>query len=205
MKKRPLLIGIAGGTGSGKSTIANKIKKHFKNNVVYLAHDSYYIDLSHLSLKQRSKVNFDHPNALETTLLVKHLNKLLRGNSIKMPVYDFVTSNRTKKTIKISPKLIIIVEGIFIYENEILRNLFDIKIFVQTDDDIRLGRRIVRDIQDRGRTLEFSLNQYLTMSRPMHQIFVEPTKKYADIIIPEGGHNDVGINILIHAIEKLRR
>lgn len=205
MKKRPLLIGIAGGTGSGKSTIANKIKKHFKNNVVYLAHDSYYIDLSHLSLKQRSKVNFDHPNALETTLLVKHLNKLLRGNSIKMPVYDFVTSNRTKKTIKISPKPIIIVEGIFIYENEILRNLFDIKIFVQTDDDIRLGRRIVRDIQDRGRTLEFSLNQYLTMSRPMHQIFVEPTKKYADIIIPEGGHNDVGINILIHAIEKLRR
>lgn len=205
MKKRPLLIGIAGGTGSGKSTIANKIKKHFKNNVVYLAHDSYYIDLSHLSLKQRSKVNFDHPNALETTLLVKHLNKLLRGNSIKMPVYDFVTSNRTKKTIKISPKPIIIVEGIFIYENEILRNLFDIKIFVQTDDDIRLGRRIMRDIRDRGRTLEFSLNQYLTMSRPMHQIFVEPTKKYADIIIPEGGHNDVGINILIHAIEKLRR
>jgi uridine kinase len=205
MKRKPLVIGIAGGTGSGKTTIANRIKEHFHNRAVFIAHDSYYIDLSSLSLEERGKVNFDHPNSLETNLLVRHIKELMTGKAVEIPIYDFTTHNRTEKTIHVAPKPIIIIEGILIFENEKLRNLFDIKFFVETDADIRLGRRITRDINQRGRTLEFSLHQYLTMSRPMHQIFVEPTKKYADIIIPEGGNNKVAISILIHAIERLRK
>ena len=205
MKKiKPIIIGIAGGTASGKSTVTKKIKDHFKHEVIFIAHDNYYKDQSHLTLADRKKVNYDHPNSLETDLLVKHLKQLIAGKSIKMPQYDFTVSNRKKtETVLLTPKKVIIIEGILVFENENLRNLMDIKLFVDTDADIRLGRRISRDIQERGRTLEFSLHQYLTMSRPMHQAFVEPMKKYADIILPEGGENSIGLQMIIHSIEKI--
>ena len=202
-KLKPIIIGIAGGTASGKTTVTQKIREHFNRNVIFIAHDNYYRDQSHLDLAERKKVNYDHPKALETELLTVHLKKLLAGKTIRMPQYDFTVSNRKKETILLEPKKVIIMEGILIFENEELRTLMDIKLFVDTDADIRLGRRITRDIRERGRTLDFSLNQYLTMSRPMHLAFVEPTKKYADIIIPEGGNNKIGVQMIIHSIEKL--
>ncbi|OGK71728.1 uridine kinase [Candidatus Roizmanbacteria bacterium RIFOXYC2_FULL_38_9] len=198
-----MIIGITGGTSSGKSTVTQKIRDHFKHEVIFIAHDNYYKDQSHLTLEQRAKVNYDHPNSLDTKLLVKHLKKLLAGTSIEMPQYDFTISNRKKETVLLTPKKVIIIEGILIFENEDLRNLMDIKIFVDTDADLRLGRKITRDIQERGRTLEHALNQYVTMSRPMHLAFVEPNKKYADIIIPQGGNNRIGVQMIIHTIEQL--
>jgi len=200
--RKPLIIGIAGGTGSGKTTIAKKIKHHCGDDVLYIAHDSYYKDQSHLTMEERKKTNYDHPDALDTFLLVRHLRQLIKGKSIAMPVYDFTVSNRLHETVQTDPKPVIIVEGILTFENKELRNLMDIKIYVDTDADIRLGRRIKRDVEERGRTLEYSLNQYITISRPMHLTFIEPNKKYADIIIPEGGNNKVGIRMITHLIEK---
>lgn len=203
---KPLIIGVTGGTGSGKTTVAKKIKEHFGDDVIYIAHDSYYRDQTKLTLEERKKTNYDHPNALETTLLIRHLKQLIKGHHIMMPVYDFTVSNRMKETVKIDPKPVIIVEGILVFESPKLRDLFDIKIYVDTDADVRLGRRIKRDIEERGRTLEHSLNQYLTISRPMHSAFIEPTKKYADIILPHGGENTLGIGLVISAIKQsLRR
>lgn len=196
----PLIIGIAGGTGSGKTTVATKIASFFADSCVIIAHDCYYRDQSNLKMGERKKTNYDHPDSLETTLLIEHLLQLKKGKAVLVPEYDFTNHNRAKTTKKVSVKPIIIVEGILLFENVKLRNMMDIKLFIDTDADVRLGRRITRDIQERGRTLDFSLNQYLTMSRPMHQAFVEPTKKYADIILPHGGENILGIELVVSAI-----
>jgi len=205
MKKKTFIIGIAGGTGSGKTTVAKKIKTHFKNRVLYIPHDNYYRNQDHLELEERKKTNYDHPSALETNFLIKHLHQLIKGDTVKMPQYDFVHHTRKKQTVTVSAKSIVIVEGILTFENKPLRDIFDLKLFVDTGADIRLGRRIVRDIKERGRTLDFSLQQYLIMSRPMHNAFVEPSKKYADLIIPEGGENHIAIRSIIYAIDKLRK
>lgn len=202
MKQTPLFVGIAGGTGSGKTTVATKIASFFGNSCIIIAHDSYYRDQSHLSMDKRRMTNYDHPDSLETTLLIEHLDLLRKGKRIAVPEYDFAHYNRAKTTTTISIKPIIVIEGILLFENATLRNLMDIKLYVDTDADIRLGRRITRDILERGRTLDFSLNQYLTMSRPMHLAFVKPTKKYADIILPHGGENVMGIELVINAIRQ---
>lgn len=198
---KPVIIGIAGGTGSGKTTIARKIIRHFGTHAAYIPHDNYYRDQTALSMDERKKVNYDHPDSLETDLLASHLVHLRRGQAVEVPLYDFTSCNRRGETQRIESAGVIVVEGILVFENENLRNLFDIKIFVDTDADIRLGRRIVRDMQERGRTLEFSLHQYLTLSRPMHLAFVEPSKKHADIVIPEGGSNRIGVQAIINTIE----
>ena len=197
-----IIIGIAGGTGAGKTTLVKIIQNQFHEQVVCISHDSYYKDLSDLSLAKRQKINFDHPNSLETDLLIKHLKELIKGKSIKVPIYDFNVSNRTNRYNLIAPRTVVIIEGILLFSDPILRNLFDIKVYVDAPADIRLGRRIKRDIEERGRTLEHSLNQYLSMSRPMHEQYVEPSKKYADIIIPEGGKNKIATQMLINLIEK---
>lgn len=205
---KPLIIGVSGGAGSGKTTVAKKIKNHFQHEVIYIPHDNYYRDQTHMTMEERKKVIYEHPKALETSLLISHLKKLIKGKSVQMPAYDFTLSNRTKETTLLKPKKVIIIEGILIFENKQLRDLMDIKIFVDTDADIRLGRKIIRDINERGRTLEHSLKQYYEMTRPMHLTFVEPNKKYADIIIPEGGNNRVGVQMIIHTmnsyIKKIR-
>lgn len=197
---KPLFIGVAGGTGSGKTTVSAKIASYFPDSCVIIAHDSYYRDQSHLRMSERKKTNYDHPDSLETTLLIQQLELLRKGKSVEVPEYDFTRHTRAKTTQIISTKPIILIEGILLFENVRLRNMMDIKLFIDTDADVRLGRRITRDIKERGRTLDFSLNQYLTMSRPMHQAFVEPTKKYADIILPHGGENILGIELVVSAI-----
>lgn len=200
MKQNPLFVGIAGGTGSGKTTVAHSIASFFGASCVIIAHDSYYKDQTHLKMEEREKTNYDHPDSLETNLLIEQLALLKQGKKVQIPTYDFAHHTRAKKMLSVSPKKIILVEGILLFENETLRNMMDIKLFVDTDADIRLGRRIARDISERGRTLEFSLNQYLTMSRPMHLAFGEPSKKYADIILPHGGENRIGIDLVVSAI-----
>lgn len=201
--KKPILIGITGGTGSGKSTVAKSIYKNFKKeSIAIIMQDSYYKDQSHLTFEERTKINYDHPHAFDTPLLIEHLKTLLSGEAIDMPIYDFTVHNRKEETIKEEPKNIIIVEGILILEDERLRNLLDIKIYVDTDADIRILRRLTRDIRDRGRTLESVIDQYLTVVRPMHLQFIEPTKRYADLIVPEGGKNRVAIDILVSTIKQ---
>ena len=201
--KKPILIGITGGTGSGKSTVAKSIYRNFKKeSIAIIMQDSYYKDQSHLTFDERTKTNYDHPHAFDTPLLIEHLETLLRGEAIEMPIYDFTVHNRKKETIKEEPKDIIIVEGILILEDEKLRDLFDIKIYVDTDADIRILRRLTRDIRDRGRTLESVIEQYLNVVRPMHLQFIEPTKRYADLIVPEGGKNRVAIDILVSTIKQ---
>ena len=201
--KKPILIGITGGTGSGKSTVAKSIYRNFKKeSIAIIMQDSYYKDQSHLTFDERTKTNYDHPHAFDTPLLIEHLETLLRGEAIEMPIYDFTVHNRKKETIKEEPKDIIIVEGILILEDEKLRDLFDIKIYVDTDADIRILRRLTRDIRDRGRTLASVIEQYLSVVRPMHLQFIEPTKRYADLIVPEGGKNRVAIDILVSTIKQ---
>ncbi|MFZ2205926.1 MAG: uridine kinase [Microgenomates group bacterium] len=197
---RPIFIGIAGGTGSGKTTVSTKIASYFPDSCIIIAHDSYYRDQSHLRMIERKKTNYDHPDSLETTLLIQQLELLRKGKSVEVPEYDFTRHTRAKTTRITSTKPIVLIEGILLFENVRLRNMMDIKLFIDTDADVRLGRRITRDIKERGRTLDFSLNQYLTMSRPMHLAFVEPTKKYADIILPHGGENILGIELVVSAI-----
>ncbi|WP_312712304.1 uridine kinase [Proteiniclasticum ruminis] len=201
--RKPILIGITGGTGSGKSTVAKSIYRNFKKeSIAIIMQDSYYKDQSHLTFDERTKTNYDHPHAFDTPLLIEHLETLLRGEAIEMPIYDFTVHNRKKETIKEEPKDIIIVEGILILEDKKLRDLFDIKIYVDTDADIRILRRLTRDIRDRGRTLESVIEQYLSVVRPMHLQFIEPTKRYADLIVPEGGKNRVAIDILVSTIKQ---
>ncbi|MDW7667542.1 MAG: uridine kinase [Bacillota bacterium] len=201
---RPIFIGITGGSGSGKTTIVNKIKTDIpKASVLVIEQDSYYKDQSELSYEERCKTNYDHPFAFDSDLLVEHLEKLSNWDNIEKPTYDYSIHNRKKERELVKPKDIIILEGILIFYDERLRDLLDIKIFVDTDSDIRLVRRIVRDINERGRTLESVLNQYMKTVRPAHEQFIEPTKKFADIIIPEGGHNLVAIDIMVTKIKSL--
>jgi len=202
--KKPVVIGITGGTGSGKSTVAQSIYRSLpEKNIVIIEQDSYYKDQSHLSFEERIKTNYDHPLAFDTELLLQHINDLISGKPIMKPVYDFTQHTRSKERIKVEPKDIIIIEGIMILEDKRLRDLMDIKIYVDTDEDVRVIRRIIRDIKERGRTLDSVINQYLTTVKPAHEQFVEPTKKYADIIIPEGGFNKVAIDIVVAKIKTI--
>jgi len=200
----PLVIGIAGGSGSGKTTVAQEILQRVgPDRIAYIQHDSYYKDLTGLPPAQRDEVNFDHPNSLETELLTSHIEQLKAGCSIEVPIYDFSSHSRTDKTFKVNPRGVIIVEGILIFAEPALRSLFDVKIFVDTDADIRLIRRLQRDITERGRTTESVIKQYQITVRPMHLEFVEPSKRYADVIIPEGGFNAAALDMVVARIESL--
>ncbi len=201
-----LIIGIAGGTGSGKTTVSNVILERVgAQRIALLSHDAYYKDHNELPPAQRAQVNYDHPNSLDTELLVEHLQQLKQGIPIPLPVYDFKTHSRTNHTIEIQPQPVILVEGILIFAEPALRPLFDIKIFVDTDADIRFIRRLERDISERGRTSASVIQQYLTTVRPMHLEFVEPSKRYADVIIPEGGLNVVAMDMVVARIEAMLR
>jgi uridine kinase len=201
-----VIIGIAGGSGSGKTTVANVILKAVgKEKIAYLPHDAYYKDLSDLPPMQRKQVNFDHPDSLDNDLLIEHIQALKDRKPVELPVYDFTTDSRTDQTIQIKPHRVIIVEGILIFADPKLRDLFDVRLFVDTDADIRFIRRLQRDITERGRTTENVVNQYLKTVRPMHLEFVEPSKRYADVIIPEGGLNVVAMDMVIARIESLLR
>lgn len=202
----PLAIGIAGGTGSGKTTVALAIlERAGDENVAFIQHDSYYKDLSKLEPAQRSLTNFDHPNSLESELMIEHVRQLKSWQSIEVPIYDFTQHLRVEDCQTIEAKPIILVEGILLFTEADMRDLFDVKLFVDTDADIRLARRLQRDITERGRTTESVLKQYQTTVRPMHLEFVEPSKRYADLIIPEGGYNEVALEIVLARIEsKLR-
>lgn len=204
MQRRPVLIGVAGGTGSGKTSVTKAISEKLgKDSILIIEQDAYYKDQSDKSFEERLKTNYDHPLAFDTDLLIEHLNKLLRYEPIEKPVYDYKRHTRSKEVIRLEPKEVIILEGILVLEDERLRNLMDIKVYVDTDADIRIIRRIVRDTRERGRTLESVINQYINVVRPMHNQFVEPTKRYADIIIPEGGHNTVAIDLMVTKIKSI--
>ncbi len=204
MIKRPVIIGVAGGTGSGKTTVAMKILERVgTEHIAYIPHDAYYRDLSHLPLEERTCINFDHPDSLETELLIQHLRQLKAGQAVEIPVYDFTTHTRTAQTRRVGPALVVLVEGILVFAEPALRELFDVKLYVDTDADIRLIRRIQRDVQERGRSVESVIQQYLNTVRPMHLEFVEPSKRYADVIIPEGGYNEVAIEMVAARIRGL--
>lgn len=200
----PLVIGIAGGSGSGKTTVAQEILQRVgPARIAFLQHDSYYKDLSGLPPTQRAEVNFDHPNSLETDLLIEHIASLRRREAVEVPIYDFSTHSRTNQTFTVQPRSVILVEGILIFTEAALRKMFDVKIFVDTDSDLRFIRRLERDITERGRTTESVIKQYQHTVRPMHLEFVEPSKRYADIIIPEGGHNTAALDMVVARIEAL--
>lgn len=200
----PILIGVAGGSGSGKTTVAHRILERVGwSRIAFIQHDSYYHDASNLPPEERARLNFDHPDALETSLLVEHLKALRRGQPVHIPVYDFRTHTRTKETRLVTPEPVILVEGILIFADPELRELFDVKIYVDTDPDIRFIRRLQRDMKERGRSLESVVEQYLSTVRPMHMEFVEPSKRYADVIIPEGGHNTVALDMVVARIQAL--
>ena len=200
----PVVIGVAGGTGSGKTTVAQEIlKRAGTEKISLIQHDAYYKDLSELPLAQRAMQNFDHPDALDNRLLIEHLQKLKAGKAVEVPVYDFTTHTRTRKTRRIEPHRVVLLEGILIFADEALRKLMDVKIYVDTDADIRFIRRLERDLAERGRTMESVIRQYMATVRPMHQEFVEPSKRYADVIIPEGGFNEVAMEMIAARIQAL--
>lgn len=203
MEYSPLVIGVAGGTGSGKTTLATKLKQGIAGNVIILSHDFYYRANTDIPYEQRIKMNYDHPDAFETELLVEDIKKLKSGQAIDHPQYSFVTYTRTNETVHVEPAEVIIVEGILIFENKDLLDLMDIKVFVDTDADIRLIRRLSRDVKTRGRTLDSVITQYIKTVKPMHEQFVEPYKKKADIIIPRGGQNLVALHMLVDRINAL--
>lgn len=206
MPKRftPLVIGIAGGSGSGKTTVAQTILQRVgPDRISFLQHDAYYKDLSGLPPVQRAEVNFDHPNSLENELLIKHILQLKKGQAVEVPIYDFSTHSRTNRTFTVQSRSVILVEGILIFAESSLRDLFDVKIFVDTDSDLRFIRRLQRDIAERGRTTESVIKQYMSTVRPMHLDFVEPSKRYADVIIPEGGFNTAALDMVVARIETM--
>jgi uridine kinase len=204
MAARSLVVGISGGTGSGKTTIADRVMKALPaENVLLLQQDHYYRDLSQLSMEERNKINFDHPDSIETQLMAEHVRRLRDGQAVERPVYDFTQHLRRKETVRLEPRAAIILEGILIFDNAALRELMDVKIFVDTDADLRFIRRLRRDLSERGRTLDSVVKQYLSTVRPMHIEFIEPSKRFADVIIPEGGHNEVGIDLVIQKIRSL--
>lgn len=204
MRQKPIVIGVAGGSGSGKTSVTRSIIESFKGrSILMLEQDYYYKDQSHLPFEERLKTNYDHPLAFDNDLLIEHVNKLLQYETIEKPVYDYAMHTRSDEIITVEPKDVIILEGILILEDERLRNLMDMKLFVDTDADIRILRRLVRDINERGRTLESVIDQYVTAVRPMHNQFIEPTKRYADIIIPEGGQNYVAIDLMVTKIKTI--
>ncbi len=201
---RPIIIGVAGGTGSGKTTVASRILERVgTGHITYIPHDAYYRDLGHLPQRLRAQVNFDHPDALETELLVEQLKRLRTGRSVEVPVYDFTHHTRTERTRHVEAAPVVIVEGILVFVEPALRELFDVKIYIDTDADVRFIRRLRRDLEDRGRSVESVCEQYLSTVRPMHLEFVEPSKRYADVIIPEGGFNEVAIEMVAARIKGL--
>ena len=198
------IIGVAGGTGSGKSTLVKRLQEAFAgDDVSTLCHDYYYKSFPNLTYEERTKLNYDHPQSFDTSMMVEHIKALKEGVAIERPVYSFVEHNRTSEKVPVKPSKVIIVDGILIFENKELRDLMDIKVFVDTDADIRLARRILRDVEERGRSMESVITQYTTTVKPMHEEFVEPSKKYADVIIPEGGFNSVAVGMLIESIKSL--
>ncbi len=196
-----IIIGIAGGTGSGKTTLTKHLKEHFGPDVTVVGHDSYYKRQEGKTYEQRALQNYDHPDAFDTDLLIRHLRELKEGRSIRCPVYSYVDHNRTNETVEIFPTKVLIVEGILIFQDPVLREMFDIKIFVETDADERILRRALRDVEERGRTLRSVVTQYLTTVKPMHEQYVEPSRKYADIIVLEGGHNLVALEMIMQRIQ----
>lgn len=196
--KRPIVIGIAGGSGSGKTTIAHEVARLINDDdhIITLTQDSYYKDNTGIPMSERKKINYDHPDAFDMPLLVAQINQLMHRKAVEMPVYDFTEHTRSSKTIHVEPADIIILEGILVLADENLRNLMDIKVYVDTDDDIRFIRRLERDLKERGRSLDSVIDQYLATVKPMYHQFIEPTKRYADIIVPEGGENNVAIDML---------
>lgn len=204
MSQTPIVVGIAGGSGSGKTTVVHRILDRVGwDRIAYLPHDAYYKDASHLPWEERIHLNYDHPNSLDNDLLITHIRMLLRGEGIDAPIYDFATHTRKAETRRVLPSPVILVEGILVFVDERLRELMDIKIYVDTPADERFIRRLLRDIRERGRSVDSVVEQYQSTVRPMHMKFVEPSKQYADIIIPEGGHNDVAMEMVIGRIEAL--
>lgn len=198
------IIGIAGGSGSGKSTLVSKLQEAFgTEDVATLCHDYYYKEHTDLSYEQRTQLNYDHPQAFDTDMMIEHIKMLKQGKEIERPVYSFVEHNRTSERVVVKPSNVVIIDGILIFENRELRDLMDIKVFVDTDADVRLARRILRDVCNRGRSMESVIEQYLSTVKPMHEEFVEPSKRYADVIIPEGGFNSVAVEMLIENIRSL--
>ena len=202
MENNILVIGIAGGTGSGKTTLMKNIINRFGPVVSVISHDNYYKRRDDLTYEQRCQINYDEPAAFDTELMISHLQQLRQGNSIDCPVYDFTVHNRSEEVVQILPKQVIIVEGILIFADEDLRKLMDIRIFVDTDDDVRLCRRIKRDVNKRGRTLDSVLTQYLTTVKPMHEKYVQPSRRFADIVVPEGGKNFVALDMIMGKIQR---
>ena len=201
---KSLVIGIAGGSGSGKTTVAQELLQRVgPDKIAYLQHDSYYKDLSGLPPAQRTSINFDHPNSLDSDLLIEHIKGLLNNQPAEVPIYDFATHSRTDQRFTVQPRRVIVVEGILIFTESSLRKLFDLKIFVDTDSNLRFIRRLERDITERGRTMESVIRQYLATVRPMHMEFVEPSKRYADVIIPEGGYNTAAVDMVVARVESL--
>ena len=202
---KPILIGIAGGSASGKSSIAARLKEEFSltNSVVIIRQDDYYKDQTHLTMEERVKTNYDHPFVFDNDLLIEHLHKLMNGESIEKPTYDYTVHNRSDVTETVTPCDVIVLEGLFVLESEKLRDLLDMKIYVDTDADIRFIRRMIRDVKERGRSLDSVVSQYTTTVRVMHDLFIEPSKRYANLIIPEGGHNEVAIDLLTTKINSI--
>ncbi|MGF3067375.1 uridine kinase [Facklamia sp. P12950] len=204
MGDRPIIIGVTGGSGSGKSSVSKRILEQFTEmSVLVLAQDNYYKDQSHLTFEERLKTNYDHPFAFDNDLVFEHIQAFIRGETIEVPIYDFVNYTRSLETRREASRDVLILEGILIFEDKMIRDLCDIKIYVDTEDDIRLSRRIKRDVIKRGRSVESVLEQYETVVKPMHHQFTEPTKRYADIIVPEGGHNHVAIDLLVTKINTI--
>ena len=201
---RPVVVGIAGGTGSGKTTVARAIYDRVgKDRIEWISHDSYYRNFEGLAPEEKHHINFDHPDSLETELLARHLDVLVKGSAVEVPIYDFTTHSRKTETVRVEPRKVIIVEGILVLAEVELRKRIDIKLFVDTPADIRFVRRLMRDIKSRGRSVESVIEQYVTTVRPMHEEFVEPSKRYADLIIPEGGENLVAIDAIIARVERV--